>query len=98
MDGVAAAIDDDLLEGIILEIVIVIIDYLILLVATLPQLFLSNSKYHGFISTSGGWTFEMRILISERCDIEPPSTFDAHDLSSKEAELIEKLRTPLLQR
>ena len=64
MDGVAAAIDAVLLEGIILEIVIVIIDYLILLVATLPQLFLSNPKYHGcldFISTSGGWTFEMRI-------------------------------------
>ena len=55
----AAAIDAVLLEGIILEIVIVIIDYLILLVATLPQLFLSNPKYHGcldFISTSGGWT------------------------------------------
>ena len=48
-NGVAAAIDDDLLDGIILEIVIVIviIDYLILLVATLPQLFLSNPKYHG---------------------------------------------------
>ena len=45
--GVAAAIDDDLLDGIILEIVIEIIDYLILLVATLPQLFLSNPKYHG---------------------------------------------------
>ena len=29
-----------------LEIVIVIIDYLILLVATLPQLFLSNPKYY----------------------------------------------------
>jgi len=39
---VAAAIEADLLDGIILEIVIVIIDYLILLVATLPQLFLSN--------------------------------------------------------
>ena len=46
MDGVAAAIDAFLLHGIILEIVIVIIDYLILLVATLPQLFLSNPTYN----------------------------------------------------
>ena len=46
-NGVVAAIDAVLLEGIILEIVIVIIDYLILLVATLPQLFLSHPKYHG---------------------------------------------------
>jgi len=42
-NGVAAAIEADLLDGIILEIVIVIIDYLILLVATSPQLFLSNN-------------------------------------------------------